>query len=114
MRSALVLAISATLALATSGVAQAQGRHRPAVRPVAAPPLTVTKRSWLDSGNVVPVGTNNSYLTANTTLNQPITRDFAPGRFGQSTLPGQFDLAFSKDNPRGPDAGGGIFFDDAP
>lgn len=62
-----------------------------------APPLTVRKRSFLDPGNVVEVGADNEYLTANTTEHRQIYTSFAPARFGESTLPGRFDLP---DNPR--------------
>ena len=90
------------------GVGVAEARER--IRAVESRPLTVNKRSWLEPGNVVAVGTQNSYLLANTTLNQPVYNSYIPARFGQSTLPGQFDLAFSNENPRGPQSGG-IFFD---
>lgn len=106
VRAAFTLSCVSVAALLGGGFAEA--RERP--RPVEARPLTVTKRSWLDSGNVVAVGTQNSYLSASTTLNQPIYNSYIPARFGQSTLPGQFDLAFSNENPRGP-VSGGLFFD---
>ena len=64
---------------------------------ITAPPLTVKKRSFLDPGNVVQVGADNEYLTANTPENRPIYSSFAPARFGESTLPGRFDLPY---NPR--------------
>ena len=60
---------------------------------IKAPPLTVLKRrSFLDPGNVVAVGAENAYVTANTTEHRPIYNSFAPDRFGESTLPGRFDL----------------------
>lgn len=114
LRSALAISsLSLVCAVAAGGPLEARERPRPVAEAVAARPLTVTKRSWLDSGKVVPVGTQNSYLSASTTLNQPIYNSYIPARFGQSTLPGRFDLAFSNLNPRGPEAGG-IFFDDTP
>ena len=110
-RLAVVLAVTVTALTAGSTLAHAQERHRHAVRVAVAPPLTIQKRSWLDSGNAIPVGTQNAYLSSSTTLNQQVYTSFEPGRFGQSTLPGQFDLAFTKYNPRGPDYGG-IFDED--
>lgn len=96
------------LTLLAAGGAAAQGRHirhlrvahvhhRLVLAEVSAPPLTVRKRSFLDPGNVVEVGADNEYLTANTTEHQPIYTSFAPARFGESTLPGRFDLPY---NPR--------------
>ena len=66
-------------------------------------------RIWLDMGTAARVGTQDSYLSASTTLNQPIYASFAQDRFGRSTLPRQFTLP-SNDNPRGPESGG-IFFE---
>lgn len=99
------LAVAATLVL--SGAAQAQ-QHPKRVK-VAAPrqvilaeisarPLTVQKRSFLDPGNVVAPGSNTpEYVAANTTELQQVYTSYAPARFGESTLPGRFDLP---DNPR--------------
>ena len=95
--------------VAPAGAEARQGR-RVVARATSAPPLVVRQRSWLDSGNVVAVGTNNAYLASATTLNEPVYNTYSPARFGQSTLPGRFDLAVPG-NPRGP-ASGGIFFDD--
>ena len=106
--------LSLVCVFAGTMAAQAQDRmhvrHRAHVQLVSAPPLTVKQRSWLDMGNVVAVGTQQSYLSANESLHEPVYQSFAPDRFGQSTLPGRFDLAFSNENPRGPSSGG-IFFD---
>lgn len=111
MKSTLALTCFSAVCLAAGvNAAEAQTRHhKPAVF-AEARPLTVTKRSWLDVGNVVAVGTQNSYLSASTTLNQPTYASYIPGKFGQSTLPDRFSLAFSNENPRGPQSGG-IFFD---
>lgn len=103
-----IAGLSIACVMAAPTLAQAQNGHRRFIRTETAPPLTVTKRSWLDSGNVVAVGTQDTYLSASTTLNAPVYASFLPARFGQSTLPGQFDLPLPG-NPRGPDTGG-IFF----
>lgn len=99
------LALAATLAF--SGTAQAQQhvkRTRVAsqraivVAEVSARPLTVQKRSFLDPGNVVaPYSNTPEYIAANTTELRPVYNNFAPARFGESTLPGRFDLP---NNPR--------------
>ena len=107
-RFTLVVAV-VSVACMSSAPSFAQTRHHVINRVIAAPPLTVTKRSWLDSGNVVAVGTQNSYLAQATTLNQPIYGSYDEAKFGQSALPGQFDLAFSNENPRGPQPGSSIF-----
>lgn len=99
-----------TIVFAGPLAAQPQPKRHAHVQLVSAPPLTVKQRSWLDVGNVVAVGTQQSYLSANESLHEPVYASFAPDRFGQSTLPGRFDLAFSNENPRGPSSGG-IFFD---
>ena len=105
-------AVSFVAALALPAAAQAQQgrRHVAVTHAVAAPPLTVNRRSWLDMGTAAAVGTQDSYLSANTTLHQPIYASFAQDKFGQSTLPGQFSLPFGE-NPRGTESGG-IFFDE--
>ena len=103
--------ISVVCGVMSAGAAEAQTGRRHVARIEHSRPLTVTGRSWLDSGNVVPVGTGQSYISDNTTLNLPTYTSYAPDRFGQATLPGRFDLPFAA-NPRGPAAGGGIFFDD--
>lgn len=92
-----------------SAQAQDVRRHRVAAVTTSAPPLTVNRRSWLDMGTSAQVGTQDSYLSANTTLHQPVYASYLPDRFGNSTLPAQFSLPFN-DNPRGPESGG-IFSD---
>lgn len=106
-----VMGVSFALAALAPSLATAQVGKRHVARVAGvAQPLTVNRRSWLDSGNVVPVGTGQSYISSNTTLHTPVYASFAPDRFGQSTLPGQFDLPLPG-NPRGPETGG-IFFDE--
>lgn len=54
------------------------------------PPLAVNQRSWLDSGPVVPQGSMEHYVEANTILN--LTPDqMYTGRFGNETLPRRFE-----------------------
>lgn len=51
------------------------------------PPLTVNKRSWLDPGNVVPQGSEENYVTANTGFNQTPDETNFPSRFEEDNLP---------------------------
>lgn len=92
MRPSLVL-LAAALTVAAFAPAQAQdGRpRRERVVRLERPPLNVTRRSFLDSGTQVPVGSTNAYVQQSTTLNQPIYRDFDPDRFGGDVLPRRFD-----------------------
>ena len=69
------------------------------VAEITAPPLTVRKRSFLDPGNVVAPGSDTpEYIAASTTELRPVTASYAPAFFGESELPGRFDLPPS--NPR--------------
>jgi hypothetical protein len=51
------------------------------------PPLTVNKRSWLDPGNVVPQGSEQNYVTANTGFNETPDEAYFPSRFEEDNLP---------------------------
>ena len=109
-----VLTLAAAAALLTAGAADAQTAkrahaaqakaHHPVViaemsDATAIRPLTVQKRSFLDPGNAVPVGeATPEYIVANTTQNVPVYRSYNTAFFGESELPGRFDLPPS--NPR--------------
>jgi hypothetical protein len=82
MRRIVALAITAAaLTSVAASLAEAQTR-RPRT-------LTVTPRSYLDPGNVVPVGSLSNYVLAGTVLAQPVT-------YGQPKqdypLPHRFDV----------------------
>jgi hypothetical protein len=49
-------------------------------------PLTVNKRSFLDPGPVVPVGSENAYVTANTVYVQTPDQVNDTAQFGNSTV----------------------------
>lgn len=51
------------------------------------PPITVTKRSWLDPGPAVPEGSMENYVTASTVFNETPDQINQPSRFGNETLP---------------------------
>lgn len=62
-------------------------------------PLTIQKRSFLDPGNVVAVGSDTpANIVFNTTEHVPIYRSYNKAFFGESALPGRFDLPPT--NPR--------------
>jgi len=88
----IVLAAAALAAFTASANAQAKPRHRH--RPQAAerynderPPLTVNRRSFLDPGPAVPVGSMSNYVTANTIFNRTPDQVFARSLFGNELLP---------------------------
>ena len=94
--------VSATLALLAVTIvtadASAQTRRRVrAAAPVLADspnlgssiPLTVNRRSWLDSGTAVSSrGAGPSYVAANTVLNKTQDQIFAPDTFGNDVIKG--------------------------
>jgi hypothetical protein len=97
--SILLLTVTAFGAAAMMGAPAAQAAHKhyhhtahhyyaPAtVYSSDEPPLTVNKRSWLDPGNVVPQGSEQNYVTANTSFNQTPDQVYFPSRFQQDNLP---------------------------
>lgn len=88
-----ILAASIVASFASSDVS-AKPRHRRAVTQLDDGqthelPLTVNRRSFLDPGPVVPVGTGQNYLAANTQFNRTEDRIRDPDKFGNDTLQGQ-------------------------
>lgn len=77
------------LAGLTLGVSLAEAQTRS--RQPNAPPLTVQRRSFLDSGKVVPVGSMSNYVSANTTFAVPVYNMSNPSAYGRETLPRRFD-----------------------
>jgi hypothetical protein len=93
----LIAAAAAMMAVTTSASAQTD-RLRRHHRFVAAqysyerPPLTVNKRSFLDPGPVVPVGSMSNYVTMNTVFHQTPDQNFARSEFGNEVLPGPLSV----------------------
>ena len=95
MRKTIVsmLAVGVALSLGAHD-ASAKPRKHP-VQPISADeavhelPLTVNKRSFLDPGPVVPTGSGQNYIAANTIFNKTQDRIFEPAKFGDSELQGQ-------------------------
>ena|SRR5271165_5977500 len=102
---ALALAASALAGAGAGAQTLHHHRHR-AARPVqhvhvAEAPNLVVKRSFLDSVNVVPVGSENRYMDDSTTFNSTPGGAYRNELFGDdSILPGPFDLpGFSRYAP---------------
>ena len=77
-----VAASVAALFVATTADAQARSSR----------PLIVKKRSFLDTGKVVPVGSESRYLDSNVRFNRTPDYYSQRGRYGNEMLPGPFDL----------------------
>lgn len=91
-KGSIVLAAAALAAFTASANAQTKPRHRH--HPQVAeryyderPPLTVNRRSFLDPGPVVPVGSLSNYVTANTIFNRTPDQIYARSLFGNELLP---------------------------
>ncbi|MGP0059034.1 MAG: hypothetical protein ACLPID_07100 [Beijerinckiaceae bacterium] len=93
---ALIALAFAAAALAAPATASAKVKQRLHHRVVhftfhdPRPPLTVNRRSWLDPGPVVPQGSMQHYVEANTTLNLTPDQMFT-SKFGNDILPRRFD-----------------------
>ncbi len=91
--SALFLASALGFAAAAAPAdapARRHSQHRkviPVVYHDERPPLTVNKRSFLDPGPVVPVGSMSNYVTANTIFNRTPDQTFARSKYGNEELP---------------------------
>jgi hypothetical protein len=95
----MLIALAAALAAVTAPVSARTARHLHQHRQVAVqyplerPPLTVTKRSWLDYGDVTPSGdTTPNYVIANTVFNQTPDQVFNTAGFGNDRIPVQRPL----------------------
>jgi hypothetical protein len=90
----IALMLTATGAALCPGAASAAPKHRihrrtPAVT-YAAPPLTVQRRSYLDPGNVVPVGSLNQYVWVPATQTDLYETGGLAWHYGEGALPGPF------------------------
>jgi hypothetical protein len=85
--------LGAAILAAFTAIAGAQPQHLRNRSPVVdhyaneRPPLTVTKRSFLDPGPAVPVGSMSNYVTMNTIFGQTTDQTFARSEFGNDRLP---------------------------
>jgi hypothetical protein len=91
-----ILATAALATLTASANAQTT-RHRPRPQVAATyhderPPLTVNRRSFLDPGPMVPVGSLSNYVTANTIFNQTFDH-YEGSQFGNFRLPQPLEVS---------------------
>jgi hypothetical protein len=96
-----IVLAAATLAVALAPAsAQTQNKaKRRAPQPVALaafygerPPLTVNKRSFLDPGPVVPVGSMSNYVTASTIFNRTPDQVGHRSLYGNESLPWPLEI----------------------
>jgi hypothetical protein len=96
LKSTSALAVAALLALSLD--ASAQSRPRQQRQPAAAdfytdaPPLTVKRRSFLDPGPVVPVGSMSNYVTSSTVFGRTEDQTYAKSFFGNESLPAPLEV----------------------
>lgn len=98
-KSPLCLGLAAAAAIAAFTVAAnaetARHRYHPRVaQPYQdeRPPLTVNKRSFLDPGPVVPVGSMSNYVTQNTIFARTSDQYFLKSQFGNEVLPAPLEV----------------------
>jgi hypothetical protein len=91
-----VLAAAAFAALIAPASATAtRHRHHPPVVPQfhdERPPLTVTKRSFLDPGPVGSLGSTSRYMTATTYYSRTADQNFLKSEFGNEVLPAPLEV----------------------
>src|ERR1700732_5127024 len=91
-RVSIVLAAAALAAFTASANAQTKPRHHHRQRVAERsyderPPLTVNRRSFLDPGPAVPVGSMSNYVTANTIFTRTPDQIFGRSSSGTARLP---------------------------
>ena len=95
--SLIVLAAAALAAALAPASAQTKARHH-RQQPVAIaysgepPPLTVNKRSFLDPGPVVPVGSMSNYVTTSTIFNRTPDQVAQRSLYGNEFLPWPLEI----------------------
>ncbi|WP_036263408.1 hypothetical protein [Methylocapsa aurea] len=97
--TSLIAAAAVAAAMTTAAAAQTKPlRHHQNRQAVAArynderPPLTVSKRSWLDPGPVVPVGSMSNYVTASTVFNRTPDQVNQRSLYGNELLPRPLEI----------------------
>ncbi len=92
----IILAVAALAAIApASAQTQKTRHHRQPTTIVYAderPPLTVNKRSFLDPGPVVPVGSMSTYMTANTIFSRTPDQLQRKSFYGNELLPAPLEV----------------------
>jgi hypothetical protein len=92
----IMLAAAAFAALsATASAETTRHRHHPRVAEQyndERRPLTVNRRSFLDPGPVVPVGSMSNYVTQNTIFGRTADQYFLKSQFGNEVLPAPLEV----------------------
>jgi hypothetical protein len=89
----IIAAATSLAAAAAPALAQPQTKAKRHPQPIALayngerPPLTVNKRSFLDPGPVVPVGSMSNYVTASTIFNRTPDQVAHRSLYGNESLP---------------------------
>ena len=93
-QTVILLAAAVMVPLALTSMAQAAQVKSHSKQIIKSEPrsLLIQKRSFLDSGTIVPVGSMSNYMNDSTILHVPVYRQIFPSRFGGDVLPGRFDL----------------------
>ena len=94
-KTSIVLAAAMVAVMASAnGQTNRNRRHPPVVEQYynERPPLTVNKRSFLDPGPVVPVGSLSNYATTITVFGKTPDQNFAYSEFGNEVLPGPLSV----------------------
>ncbi len=110
MRHLSVFALTVACGALACASVQAETPHRHARHPAhhqvvavaAAPEVIVKKRNFLDSGTVVPVGSESRYMDDSTIFNHSPPYSSTTWRrsdFGDEILPGPFDLPGFRGGP---------------
>lgn len=96
LKTTCILAGAALIALSIDASAQTKPRQQR--QPAAsqfysdAPPLVVKRRSFLDPGPVVPVGSMSNYVTASTIFGRTEDQTYAKSYFGNEALPAPLEI----------------------
>jgi hypothetical protein len=85
----IIVGAAALAAMTVAGSAQTRQHRQTVAQQYTAerPPLTVNRRSFLDPGPVVPVGSMSNYVTANTIFVQTSDQNYARSKYGNAELP---------------------------
>ncbi|MDF2116493.1 hypothetical protein PY365_12980 [Roseiarcaceae bacterium H3SJ34-1] len=89
-RFAKLMLAAGSLALLTATITTAEAQSR-RYRGETRPTVVIKKRSFLDSGRVVPVGSLSGYVTIGTIYNKPPFYN-SRSQYGTETLPRTFDI----------------------
>jgi hypothetical protein len=88
--SVFLAAVALATLTASANAQTTRHRYRPQVAaqyPNERPPLTVNRRSFLDPGPMVPVGSLSNYVTASTIFNWTFDQNYLKSSFGNDRLP---------------------------